>query len=51
MNVYERDALFLDYFSFIKRLMELLKTFSRIRKIELEIQTLNENEDPSILRF
>ena len=29
-----------DYFSFIKRLMEFLRIFDRIRKIELEIQTL-----------
>ncbi|CAF0984238.1 unnamed protein product [Adineta steineri] len=32
-----------DYFSFIKRLMELLRTFSIIRKIQLEIQTLTDN--------
>ena len=34
---------FLDYFSFIKRLMELLRMFTRIRKIELEIQTINQS--------
>ncbi|CAF0887766.1 unnamed protein product [Rotaria sordida] len=32
-----------DYFSFIKRLMELLRLFSNIRKLELEIQTLIDN--------
>jgi hypothetical protein len=42
---------FVDYFSFIKRLMELMRKFSRIRRIELEIQTLNENEYPSMLTF
>lgn len=31
--------------------MELLRKFSRIRKIELEIQTLNEDEYPSMFRF
>lgn len=35
------DRSLADYFSFIKRLMELLRTFARIRKIELEIQTVN----------
>jgi regulator of sigma D len=33
-----------DYFSFIKRLMEFLRTFTRIRKIELEIQTINDQQ-------
>jgi len=47
----KKKKLSLDYFSFIKRLMELLRTFSRIRKIELEIQKLTENEDPSIFIF
>ena len=36
-------CLILDYFSFIKRLMELLRMFTRIRKIELEIQTINQS--------
>jgi hypothetical protein len=31
--------------------MELLRIFSRIRKIELEIQKLTENEYPSIFIF
>jgi hypothetical protein len=43
----------LDYFSFIKRLMELLRMSTRIRKIELEIETLNDNtlnnDHPSML--
>jgi hypothetical protein len=34
----------LDYFSFIKRLMELLRMYNRIRKIELEIQTIDESK-------
>lgn len=33
-----------DYFSFIKRLMELLRKFSRIKKLELEIQTISDAE-------
>lgn len=34
---------FIDYFSFIKQLMELLRVYTTIRKIELEIQTIIEN--------
>jgi hypothetical protein len=34
----------IDYFSFIKRLMELLRMYARIRKIELEIQTINDSK-------
>ncbi|CAF1010450.1 unnamed protein product [Rotaria sordida] len=41
--LFKSDEFPRDYFSFIKRLMELLRMFTRIRKIELEIQTLNEN--------
>lgn len=33
-----------DYFSFIKRLMKLLRKFSRIKKLELEIQTISDAE-------
>lgn len=40
-----------DYFSFIKRLMEALRMFTRIRKIQLEIQTIEnkkvETDNPS----
>jgi hypothetical protein len=39
----DQNVFCLDYFSFIKRLMELLRMFTRIRKIELEIQTINDN--------
>ncbi|CAF2675522.1 unnamed protein product [Rotaria sp. Silwood2] len=42
-SLFKSDEFPRDYFSFIKRLMELLRMFTRIRKIELEIQTLNEN--------
>ena len=38
---------FPDYFSFIKRLMELVRTFPSIRRIELEIQTLTDNDQQS----
>jgi hypothetical protein len=31
--------------------MELLRIFSKIRKIQLEIQTLTDNEQPSIFIF
>ncbi|CAF4221574.1 unnamed protein product [Rotaria socialis] len=41
--LFKSDEFPRDYFSFIKRLMELLRMFTRIRKIELEIQTLDKN--------
>ncbi len=47
----DQNVFCLDYFSFIKRLMELLRMFSKIRKIELEIHTLNNNEYPSMFIF
>ena len=47
----DQNVFYLDYFSFIKRLMELLRMFSKIRKIELEIHTLNTNEYPSMFIF
>ena len=37
------NLFFIDYFSFIKQLMELLRVYTTIRKIELEIQTIIEN--------
>ena len=42
--LFKSDEFPRDYFSFIKRLMEFLRMFNRIRKIELEIQTLEGNE-------
>ncbi|CAF0873416.1 unnamed protein product [Adineta steineri] len=42
-SLFKSDEFPRDYFSFIKRLMELLRMFTRIRKIELEIQTINQN--------
>ena len=42
--LFKSDEFPRDYFSFIKRLMEFLRMFTRIRKIELEIQSLLGNE-------
>ena len=54
-DILKDRKIILDYFSFIKRLMELLRIFSKLRKIELEIQTLDDNtldqNHPSMLSF
>jgi len=39
-TLFKSDEFPKDYFSFIKRLMELLRKYTKIRKIELEIQTI-----------
>ncbi|CAF3028040.1 unnamed protein product [Rotaria sp. Silwood2] len=44
--LFKSDEFPRDYFSFIKRLMELLRLFSSIRKLELQIQTLIDNNHP-----
>ena len=42
--LHDRHPSLADYFSFIKRLMELLRISSKMRKIHLEIQTLPEHQ-------
>ncbi|CAF3180281.1 unnamed protein product [Rotaria socialis] len=45
-RLFKADEFPRDYFSFIKRLMELLRLFSSIRKLQLEIQTQTNNNHP-----
>ena len=50
---FDRTAklIFRLFFVHYKRIMELFRTFPKIRRIELEIQTLNDEEQPSMFRL